>query len=319
MTAAAINVRPPVLLYACNGVDTPSWLAELSAAMPDVSIRVWPQTGDVREIDYAFVWKYPPGLLASLPALKGVFSLGAGVESIIADPTIPAHLPVVRMVDPGLAAGMNEFVLMRVLHYHRQMPQHEANQRARRWERLVPPLAADRRVGILGLGQLGGMCARSLSRLGFDVAGWSRSPSRIEDIMTYSGWAALPTFLSRTDILVCLLPLTPETENVIDRERLALLPRGACLINVARGQHVVDADLIAALDSGHLAGATLDTFREEPLPTDHPYWAHPKITVMPHVAAITQIKSAARTLAANIAALHRGETPAHVVDRARGY
>lgn len=309
----------PVLLYACTGVDTDAWLAALRESMPDVEIRVWPDVGDAHAIDFAFVWKYPPDLLASLPALKGVFSLGAGVESILADRTIPAHVPIVRMVDPGLAAGMNEFVLMRVLHYHRQMPQHEANQRQQRWERLVPPLAADRAVGILGLGELGSRCARTLAGLGFDVAGWSRGKRTLEGVRVFSGWEELPSFLARTEILVCLLPLTGETENLINRETLALLPRGACLINVARGQHVVDADLLAALDSGQLAGATLDTFREEPLPSGHPFWTNAGITVVPHVAAITQVRSAARTLAANVAALRRGEALAHAVDRTRGY
>jgi glyoxylate/hydroxypyruvate reductase A len=311
--------RRPVLLYACNGVDHAAWLEALRRAMPDVEIRVWPDAGEAGEIDYAFVWKYPPGLLAGLPALKGVFSLGAGVESIVADATIPPHVPIVRMVDPGLGAGMNEFVLMRVLHYHRQMPLHEANQRAHRWERLVPPLAEDRRVGLLGLGELGGRCARTLASLGFDVAGWSRSPRRIEGVRAYAGSGELDAFLERTEILVCLLPLTPDTEGLIDARTLARLPRGACLINVARGQHVVDADLLAALDSGHVAGATLDTFRVEPLPAEDPYWSHPRVTVVPHVAAITQVKSAARTLAASVAALARGELPAHTVDRSRGY
>lgn len=311
--------KRPVMLFACNEVDGPAWLAAIRAAMPGVEIRVWPETGASREVDYAFVWKYPPGLLATLPALKAVFSLGAGVEALLADRSIPPEVPLVRMVDPGLAAGMNEFVLMRVLHYHRQMPQHEANQRARRWERLVPPLAEDRQVGVLGLGELGGRCARTLVGLGFDVAGWSRTPRRLDGVRGYAGAGELRTFLARTEILVCLLPLTADTENLIDRDTLAALPRGAYLINVARGQLIVDADLLAALDSGQLAGATLDVFRAEPLPSDHPYWTHPRVTVVPHVAAITQIKSAARTLAANVAALRRGETLAHAVDRSRGY
>ena len=161
----------PVSLYACTDIDDAAWLAALRDELGSMEIRVWPQIGAADEIDYALVWKYPPGLLASLPALKAVCSLGAGVESILADRTIPAHVPIVRLVDPGLAAGMNEFVLLRVLHYHRQIPEYEANQRRHVWGRLVPPLAEDRRIGILGLGELGGRCARTLAELGFDVAG----------------------------------------------------------------------------------------------------------------------------------------------------
>jgi glyoxylate/hydroxypyruvate reductase A len=214
---------------------------------------------------------------------------------------------------------MNEFVLLRVLHYHRQMPQHEQHQRLQRWERLVPPLPQDRRVGLLGLGELGGRCAATLVGLGFDVAGWSRAPRALPGVTGYSGRGQLPAFLARTEILVCLLPLTPETTDILNAQRLAQLPKGAYVINVARGQHIVDADLLAALDSDQLAGATLDVFREEPLPAGHPYWTHPKVTVVPHIAAITQVKTAAATLAANVRRAMRGEPLANVVDRSRGY
>lgn len=311
--------RPPVLLYACSGVDSEAWLSALRRELPEVEIRESLAAGPAADVDFAFVWKQPAVLLRQLPNVRAVFSLGAGVDSILADPELPPGVPLVRMVDPGLAVGMNEFVLMRVLHYHRGMPEHERNQRLHRWEVRVPPLPGERRIGILGLGELGGLCARTLAGLGFDVAGWSRTARPLAGITTFAGDAGLTQLLARTEILVCLLPLTPQTEGILNRDTLAVLPRGAFVINVARGQHVVDADLIAALDSEHIAGATLDVFRQEPLPPEHPFWAHPRITVVPHIAAITQVNTAARTLANNIRAMLAGKAPEHVVDRARGY
>lgn len=312
-------MRRPVLLYACFGVDTQSWLAALRSDLPEVDIREYSPGAVLDDVDFAFVWKYPPGLLRALKKVRAIFSLGAGVESMLADPDLPADVPLVRMVDPGLAVGMNEFVLMRVLHYHRQMPEYEQDQRVHRWIQRVPPLPEDRPVGILGLGELGSLCARTLAGLGFDVAGWSRSRKSFPGITTFAGSQELRDFLRRTEILVCLLPLTPQTDGIINRETLSMLPRGAFLINAARGRHVVDEDLIAALDAGQLAGATLDTFRVEPLPAEHPFWTHPRITVVPHIAAVTQVKTASRTLAANVRAMLAGRAPSHQVDRARGY
>lgn len=309
----------PVLLFACTGIDADDWLPALRAELPQLEIRLWPEVGRAEQINMAFVWRYPAGMLASLPNLRALFSLGAGVESILDDPQLPPTLPVVRMVDPGLAIGMNEFVLLSVLHYHRQIPLYERQQAQRRWEQHVPPLPQERRVGILGLGQLGGVCARSLAQLGFEVAGWSRTPRSVEGVRNFVGEAQLADFLQRTEILVCLLPLTRETTNLLDRRRLALLPRGACLINVGRGPQVVDEDLIAALDSGHLAGATLDVFRTEPLPPRHPFWSHPHIRLMPHISALTQVRTAVPVLAANIRRLLAGEPLHDVVDRRRGY
>ena len=309
----------PVMVFACWGVDSAAWLLAIRSNLPEVEVREWPDIGDPADVDLAFVWKYPPGLLGSFPNLRAVFALGAGVESILRDSTYPTGVPLVRMVDPGLAIGMNEFVLMCVLHYHRQMHEHARHQKAHQWVRLVPPLPGDRKVGLLGLGELGTKCAMTLAGLGFDVAGWTRTPRVVPGVKAFAGWDQLPDFLARTEILVCLLPLTVDTANILNGERLALLPKAACVINLARGDHIVDADLIAALDSGHLAGATLDVFREEPLPPDHAYWDHPKVTVVPHIAAITQIGTAAETLGANVRRVLAGQPPGNVVSRERGY
>ncbi|HPF25513.1 MAG TPA: glyoxylate/hydroxypyruvate reductase A [Steroidobacteraceae bacterium] len=318
MTGTQVGDKP-LLLYACTGVDDNQWLAAMRRELPELDIRTLADDPPLEQVGMAFIWKYPAGLLASLPRLCVAFSLGAGVESILRDPDLREDVTVVRMVDPGLAIGMNEFVLMRVLHYHRQMPEHAENQRAHRWAPCVPPLPEDRRVGILGLGELGSRCARTLVNLGFDVAGWARSPRNIDGVTTFAGREQLDAFLARTEILVCLLPLTTATANILDRRAISTLPRGAYLINVARGQHVVDEDLLAALDSGQLRGATLDVFREEPLPSTHPFWSHAKITVVPHVSAITQVKSAARTVAANIRRYLAGQPLQNVVDRKLGY
>lgn len=309
----------PVMVFACWGVDSVAWLKAIRSNLPEVEVREWPDIGDPADVDLAFVWKYPPGLLGGLPNLRAVFALGAGVESILRDSTYPTGVPLVRMVDPGLAIGMNEFVLMRVLHYHRQMHEHARHQKVHEWVRLVPPLPGDRRVGLLGLGELGTKCAQTLAGLGFDVAGWTRTPRVVPGVTAFAGLSQLPDFLARTEILVCLLPLTADTANILNRERLGLLPKAACIINVARGEHIVDADLIAALDSGHLAGATLDVFREEPLPPNHAYWNHPKVTVVPHIAAITQIRTAAETLACNVRRVLAGQPPGNIVSRERGY
>ena len=312
-------MKPPVLLYACPSIDAAPWLSAFRTAWPGIDIRGWPQVGERAEIDYAFAWKQPQGVLSDLPNLKVIFSLGAGVEHVLRDATLPAHVPLVRMVDPTLVTGMVEFVLMRVLHYHRSMPAYEAQQRAGVWQPLPQLLPSQRRVGILGLGVLGQAAARALVGLGFDVAGWSRTAKQVPGVESFAGDGALATFLERCDILVCLLPLTDATQGILNHQHLSLLPRGAFLINAARGGHLVETDLIPLLDAGHLAGATLDVFTVEPLPAGHPFWMHPQITLLPHAAALTHPATAARIVAANIERHRRGEPLLNVVDRARGY
>ncbi|MDZ5646508.1 glyoxylate/hydroxypyruvate reductase A [Nitrospirillum sp. BR 11828] len=308
------------LLFVSAHDHAGDWVTELKAQLPDIEVRVWPEgMGDPAEIDTALVWKPPAGLLATLPNLKVIFSLGAGVDALLADPTLP-DLPLVRMVEPGLTEGMTEYVCLHVLRWHRDAPLFEAQQRAVEWKQLTHQhLARERRVGILGLGALGSDAAQALKALRFDVAGWSRSPKSLDGIATYHGAEGLAPFLARTDILVCLLPLTPDTENILDAGLFAQLPRGAVVINAARGRHLVEEDLLAALDSGHLAGATLDVFRTEPLPTDHPFWTHPKVTVTPHVAAITQARTAVEQVVGGLKRLAAGQPLTNLVDRQREY
>ena len=247
---------------------------------------------------------------------KAVLNLWAGVEAVVGNPTL--KIPLTRMVDPGLTQGMVEWVTGHVLRHHLGMDRHITDQSGR-WEPEAPPLAFDRRVSVLGLGALGEACATQLAQIGFEVAGWSRSPKAIENIQCFDGDSGRHAALSRADILVLLLPKTPATENLIDADALAQMPQGAVIINPGRGPLIDDDALLAALDQGQISHATLDTFRVEPLPPAHPFWAHPKVTVTPHIASETRAKYAAKVIAENIRRGESGLPFLHLVDRARGY
>jgi len=295
------------------------WSRELTDRMPALEVRVWPDAGDLGEVEYLIVWKPPAGLLARMPNLRAVLSLGAGVDHLLADPALPAGVPVCRVVDDGLTDRMREFVLLAVLSQHRQVPTYQAQQRRGEWTEHFQAPAAERQVGIMGLGVLGQACGAALVAQGFAVSGWSRGPKHIEGMRCYHGGAGLASFLAASEILACLLPLTPATENILDAALFAQLPDGASLINVARGAHLVEGDLLAALDSGRMAHATLDVFRTEPLPRGHPFWAHPRISITPHVASISDPRSVADQIIENIRRAGVGETLRNQVDPARGY
>lgn len=306
------------LLFCSDADDPVAWRGELERRVPGLDFRVWPEIGDPTEITAALVWLPPPGLLASLPNLRAVLSLGAGVDALLRDPTLP-DVPVCRMVDPSLTRSMSEYVLTLVLRYHRDLDRYEAQQRRHAWRLRVPRPAAARTVGIMGLGVLGADAARLLARHGFSVRGWSRTAAPVEGVTGYAGAGQLGTFLAGCDILVCLLPLTPATTGILNAELFQRLPTGARLINVARGRHLVEQDLIDALDAGRLAHATLDVFAEEPLPREHPFWRHPRITVTPHSASYSLPETGTEIVAENLRRLEAGLPLGHVVDRARGY
>jgi glyoxylate/hydroxypyruvate reductase len=295
-----------------------AWRRELRARMPELEVRIWPEVGDPAAIDLALVWRPPPGELARYLNLKAILSLAAGIEWLIGDPTVP-DVPIARMVDPSLTRTMSEYVLLAVLRHHREFDRFEREQRARRWSYRFPPQATERRVGIMGLGELGAAVARRLTDHGFAVSGWSRTPKSLAGVTAYVGRSELHAFLHRTDILVCLLPLTAETLGILDAETFASLPHGAFVINVARGAHLVEADLLAALESDHLGGATLDVFQTEPLPPESPLWSHPKVLVTPHVASYCLPATAADGVADNIRRALAGQPLRHQVDRTRGY
>ncbi|MBV8535769.1 MAG: glyoxylate/hydroxypyruvate reductase A [Alphaproteobacteria bacterium] len=306
------------LLFLSDSDDPVAWRAALTKRLPDLDMRVWPETGAATDIEAALVWNHPPGSLKPFPNLRAILSLGAGVNHILDDPELP-DVPIARIVDPGLATGMAEYATLAVLRYHRNFDVYERQQGVGHWKRLPIPVTAARRVGVLGLGEIGSACARMIAGLGFPVAGWSRTPRSLPGVAAYAGRDTLTPFLAQTDILVCVLPLTAATRGILNRTTLAALPRGAFLINIARGAHVVDQDLIAALDSGHLAGATLDVFAHEPLPREHPFWSHPKVTLTPHIASITNPETAADGVAENLRRLADGRPLLHLADRARGY
>jgi glyoxylate/hydroxypyruvate reductase A len=307
------------LLFYSTVDSAARWQAQLQRLTRELDIRVWPEIGNPAEIDYALVWRPAPGLLAGLPNLKLILSLGAGVDHLLSDPQLPRHLPIVRLVDPHMTAAMSEYVTLQVLRLHRRDLDYRAQQERTEWRELDQKNAADRRVGILGFGELGQDAARKLCALGFDVAGWSRSAKTAAGIACHAGIAGLPRLLARSEILICLLPLTPETEGILNARTLTLLPPGAALVNAARGAHLVEADLLAALASGHLSAAVLDVFGEEPLPLGHPFWHHPRIIVTPHVAAFTNPATAAPIILDNIRRFEAGRPLLNRVDPARGY
>lgn len=309
----------PVLLFACEGVDAGAWRAEIDALQTQVEVRFWPDAGDPREVTAGFAWGNPPGFWRRFPNLRAIFSLGAGVDTLLADRDLPTSAQVVRMLDDSMASDMSDFVRMCVTYHHRAMHEYAVLQAEGVWRSIRPPRNARRTVGVMGLGALGGRCALDLAAAGFAVRGWARRSRTLPDIATFTGEVEFAAFLAATEILVCLLPLTPETEDILSARVFSALPRGACVINVGRGRQLVDDDLLAALDSGHIAAATLDVFRVEPLPADHPFWRHPRITVVPHAAAFTHPDTAVPALAANLQRLLDGAPLAGVVDRTTGY
>jgi glyoxylate/hydroxypyruvate reductase len=258
-------------------------------------------------------------MLATLPNLKMIFGLGAGIDHLLRDPELPKHVPIVRLVDPYMTDAMSEFVVLSVLRLHRQDLDYLAQQRAVVWEEREQKNAAERPVGILGFGTLGQDAGCKLKALGFDVAGWSRSAKAIDGFMTFAGADGFDQLLARSEILVCLLPLTRDTTGILNARTFAQVPRGAGIVNAGRGGHLVEADLIPALDSGQLSGAVLDVFREEPLPQDHPFWRHPRILVTPHIAAETHPPTAAPIIRDAIRQCEAGLPIPNQVDLGRGY
>lgn len=312
------------ILLAMTGWDPKEWEARFRALAQGRDIRLWPdRIGDPADIAYAGVWRPPPGLLAQFPNLRAIFSLGAGVDAVVGDPTLP-DVPLVRIVDPDLTMRMTEYVALHVLMIHRRQRRYDAQQCARVWDELPQPAASEVTVGVMGLGVLGASAAAALSHLGFRVAGWSRTEKRVDGIESFHGPNGLGAFLARSEILVCLLPHTPATDGILTYRLLSGLKRdgalgGAYLINAGRGPLQVEPDILAALDDGTLAGATLDVFTQEPLPPDSPFWAHPKVTVTPHAAAASMPNALVTNVLRQIARLERGEAMENVVDRAVGY
>lgn len=307
------------LLFKSESDRVEWWKEELGRRLPDLELRFWPKVGDARDIEFALVWNMPPGVLKIFPNLRAIFSLGAGIDHLFADPELPKSVPICRVIDRNLTQRMTEYVVLHVLRHHRRQPEYDALQRAGEWRELYTPTAAERAVGIMGLGELGSDAARKLAAIGFKMAGWSRAPKSVAGVESFHGPRGLVPFLRRTEILVCLLPLTRETQGILCRRLFEALPKGAAIINAARGGHLVEEDLLAALEAGQIAYATLDVFQEEPLPPAHPFWRHPRVTVTPHIASITDPRTVADLVAENVRRHRAGEALLHVVDPELGY
>jgi glyoxylate/hydroxypyruvate reductase A len=307
------------ILFRSSPAATARWRPLLAELMPEHEFRFWPEIGDPAGIEYAMVWQPPPGLLASLPNLKLICGLGAGIDHLLRDPELPRQVPIMRLVDPYMTDAMSEYVVLSVLRLHRQDLDYLTQQRGRIWEERDQKNACERPVGILGFGTLGQAAGRKLQALGFPVAGWSRSATEIAGFKTYAGADGLAAIAAESEILVCLLPLTAATEGILDASLFARLPRGAGLVNAGRGGHLVEADLIPALDDGQLSGAVLDVFRDEPLSPGHPFWTHPRIIVTPHIAAETHPPTAAAIIGDAIRRFAAGEPILNLVDLANGY
>ncbi len=311
---------PPIALYAGNPDQWPTYRKTLAAAFQraGVAVDLLNTATDSAKVDYIiYAPDAGPSDFTPFTGLKAVLSLWAGVESFQHNATLTA--PLARMVDQGLSVGMAEWVLGHVMRAHLDMDSHLNGQDGVWRNGITPPLARDRRVGILGLGELGCVCAAYLNRVGFQVSGWSRRAKAMANVTCFSSDDGMRDILKTSEILILLLPLTNKTENILNTETLAMLPKGASLINPGRGPLIDDAALIAALETGHVKHATLDVFRVEPLPKDHPYWAHPNVTVTPHIASETRAETASDSIAENIRRGEAGEPFLHLVDRAQGY
>lgn len=294
------------------------WREVFALNLPEVDFRCWPDLGRAEDIRYLIAWTLDPELIASLPNLEILFSIGAGVDQLDLS-IVPPHVRVVRMIEPGITVTMAQYVVMAVLALHRDLPFYLAEQRAGRWTQRDVLLCSERTIGFLGLGELARASLAALAPLGFRLLGWSRSGAEIDGVECYAGAEGLDPFLARCEILVCLLPLTDETRGILCRDLFDRLPGGGAIVNVARGGHLVAEDLCAALDDGQLSAAFLDVADPEPLPEGHPFHLHPAIFLTPHIAGVTRRETAVHALIANLRRVLAGEEPEGEIDRQRGY
>lgn len=308
----------PTALFCSEYHDFEAWAPLLRRHVPGLDLRVWPDAGDEADIDILLTWTPPPDWQRRFPRLRLVHLLAAGVDHLVGQP-FPEGVLLARVSEARQISGLCDYVLAGILHFHRQMHLYRNDQAERVWRPRTPVAPSARRVGIMGLGSFGAACARRVADFGFSTRGWSRTPKELVGIETFHGGEGLDTFLDSCEIVVCMLPLTPLTRGILDRRLFAKLPADACIINVGRGSHCVDADLVAALEAGRLGGALIDVTDPEPLPPGHPFWTAPNLILTPHIGTRVNTESAARDVAANILRLGRGERLHNLVDRDRGY
>ncbi len=307
------------ILFISESDNPNEWRCALQKLIPNIDLRVWPNVGNRSEVNTALVWKAPYGALTDLPNLSLIQSLGAGIDHIFNDPQRPKDIPVARLVDPELTRQMVEYAVLAVLSRHRRIDELRRAAANNLWHIPQPTPFENSRIGILGLGEIGLAIAQKLKSFQFLVAGWSRNFKQVEGITCYQGPSGLNSLLHTTDILICALPLTPVTKGILNKDTLALLPKNAYLINLARGEHVIETELLQLIEEGHISGAFLDVFQTEPLPKSHPFWNHSNITVTPHLAGLTIADSAANQVAENIDRITMGKCPLNQVDPAQGY
>jgi len=300
--------------------DMEVWSSALQEAMPEMDVKVYPDEGDVNDIEYAVVWKHPRGILNQYPNLKAILSLGAGVDHVISDLELPEGLPIVRLVDKKLTHEMFLHSLHWVLHFHSDQYLYRIQQQSREWIQQSSVQSEDRTIGIMGLGNIGKSIGDSLVNLDFNVVGWGARPKNsLGEINYYYGQEQLDDFLRQSDILINVLPLTENTKNILTKNELKLLPEGSFIINIGRGGIINESDLLSALDSGHITAAALDVFAQEPLPENNSLWTHPSVYVTPHIAGQSNPGSAAKTIAENIRLIETGEDPYPIYSLNSGY
>jgi len=308
-----------ILLHRADGRTEP-WLKDFSKYLPEAEFEIWHAGEKSQPCDYAVVWSPPEAMLPELAQVKAIFNTGAGVDALLRyGDAIPRDIPIIRLGDAGMGLQMAEYVTHAVLRYFRRFDDYERQARAGIWAALPPYNREDFAIGVLGLGALGMRVIEALAPFGFPLRGWSRTEKRIDGVQCYQGLDGLDTFLRGSRVLVCMLPLTPETNNLIDRSNLGKLPAGAYVINVARGAHIAEPELLSLIKSGHIAAATLDVFRNEPLPAQHPFWQEPRITITPHISALTLRRESVQQIADKIRSFESGQPVADIVDRNLGY
>lgn len=308
-----------ILLHRADGKTEP-WIKDFAKFLPEAEIEIWHAGEKSQACDYAVVWSPPEAMLAELATVKAIFVTGAGVDALLKfGDALPAHIPIVRLEDAGMAVQMAEYVTHSVLRYFRRFDEYEAQARAGKWAPLPQYHKEDFTVGVLGMGVLGTRVLEALAPFGFPLRGWSRTEKSMPGVQTFTGADGLDTFLRGSRVLVCMLPLTTATSNIMDRSNMCKLPQGAYIINVARGAHLAEPDLLTLIKSGHIAAATLDVFRNEPLPMQHPFWQEPRITITPHISALTLRRESVQQITTNLRKTEAGEQVAGIVDRTLGY
>lgn len=307
------------VLIVSPGKDPEKWVEALKNQHPGMNIYVYPEEHDPQEVEFALCWNHPRGLFKNYPNLKVIASMGAGVDHIVNDPGLPDDVKITRVVDEMLTNDMSDFVLSQVMNHVRGLHGYTKAQKDKKWETFQYKRPKDTKVGIMGLGVLGNDAANKLTKNGFDVYAWTRTQKECNNITCFHGKEQLEEFLKNSEILVCLLPLTEDTENILNADLFDMLPEGAYVINVARGQHLVEHDLMEMIDKGHLSGASLDVFREEPLPEEHPFWEHPRINITPHIASLTNPESVIPQIVDNYERMKENEPLKNTVEMNKGY